>query len=63
MCNVYRRFLKDFTKLARPLLTMISAKVADALPEITSEQLASFEELSRRLTSTPIFALPRRERS
>lgn len=58
---MYCRFFKDYTKVSRPLLTMTSAKVADHLPEVTKEQLASFEALQRRLISTPILALPRRE--
>ena len=60
MCNVYRRFVKDYAKVARPLLAMTSSKVPDPLPPFTPAQTDSFEELKYRLTHTPILALPRR---
>lgn len=60
MCNVYRRFVRDYTKVARPLLAMTSPKVPDNLPALDGTQLGAFEELKRLLTSTPVLALPRR---
>jgi len=59
MCHVYRRFLKDYAQVARPLTALTSPKVSDPLPPFSQDQRDVFEELKRRLTSTPILALPR----
>ena len=60
MCNAYRRFVKDYAHLHfRPLTAQTSPKVSDPLPRFSQEQRDAFEELKRRLTSTPILALPR----
>jgi len=59
MCNVYRRFVKDYAQVARPLTALTSPKVSDPLPPFSQDQWDAFEELKRRLTSRPILALPR----
>lgn len=59
MCNVYRRLVKDYAAMARPLTALTNTKVADPLPEFTEEQLRAFEYLVWRLTHTPILALLR----
>ena len=59
MCNVYRQFLKDYAQVARPLTALTSPKVSDPLPPFLQDQRDAFEELKRRLTSTPILAFPR----
>jgi len=61
MCNVYRRFIKDYAHIAKPLTRLTSKKLPHVLPPLDITQLASFEYLEERLTSTPILALPRRE--
>jgi len=61
MCKVYRRFIKDYAHIARPLTKLTSKKVPHVLPPLDAAQLAAFEYLKERLTSTPILALPRRE--
>jgi len=61
MCNVYRRFIKDYAHIAKPLTKLNSKKLPHVLPPLDTTQLASFEYLEERLTSTPILALPRRE--
>lgn len=60
MCTVYRRFVRDYAKVARPLLALTSSKVPDPLPPFTEEQMAAFRDLKYRLTHTPILALPKR---
>ena len=58
-CNVYRRFIKDFAKIARPL-TFLTRK--DATPDFdnpTTEQLEAFETLKTKMTEPPVLALPR----
>jgi len=60
MCNVYRRFVKDYAQVARPLAAMTSSKRPDRWGTFSDEALGAFEELKRRLTEAPILALPRR---
>jgi len=61
MCNVHRRFIKDYAHIAKPLTKLTSNKLPHVLPELTPEQLQAFQYLKDRLTSTPILALPHRE--
>jgi len=61
MCNVYRRFVKDFAQVARPLAAMTSSKMPDRWGTLSDEALGALEELKRRLTEAPILALPRRQ--
>jgi len=58
-CNVYRRFVKDYAQMARPLTALTNPKVSYPLPPFSKDQRDAFEELKRRLTSTPILALLR----
>jgi len=58
-CIVYRRFLKDYEQVARPLTALTSPEVSDPLPPFAQAQRDAFEELKRRITSTPILASPR----
>ena len=61
MCNVYRRFVKDYAEVARPLAAMTSSKRPDRWGTLSDEALGAFEELKRSLTEAPILALPRRD--
>jgi len=61
MCNVYRRFVKDYAQVARPLAAMTSSKGPDRWGMLSDEALRAFEELKRRLTEVPILAQPRRQ--
>jgi len=56
MCNVFRRFVPNFARIATPL-TDLMGSTAPVTP--TPEQLVAFEELKRRLTQPPVLALPR----
>jgi hypothetical protein len=47
----YRRFIKDFSKIARPLCNLLAK---DAPFDFNEECHASFESLKKTLTSTPI---------
>jgi len=60
MCNVCRRFFKDYAKVARPLTAMISSKRPDRWRTLSDEALEAVEELKWRFTEDPILALPRR---
>ena len=63
MCNVCRRFVKDYAEVARPLAAMTSSKRPDPWGTLSDKALGAFEELKRRLTEAPILALPRRDRA
>ncbi|XP_074374208.1 uncharacterized protein LOC141714595 [Apium graveolens] len=51
----YRRFIKDFSKKARPLTNLLSK---DVKFEFNSDCLQSFEHLKKELTSSPIIKSP-----
>jgi len=61
MCNKYRRFIKDYAHIAKPITKLTSTKLPHVLPPLDAAQMAAFEYLKGRLTLTPILALPRRE--
>jgi len=60
MCNVYRRLVKDYVHVARPLAAMTSSKRPDWWGVLSDEAFGAFEELKSRLSEAPMFALPRR---
>ena len=51
----YRRFIKDFSKIAKPLSNLL---VADVPFIFDSDCLHAFETLKANLTSAPIIAPP-----
>ena len=53
--NFYRRFIKDFSKLGRPLFELTKK---DTPWKWEVEQQTSFDELKARVTSTPILMFP-----
>jgi len=61
LCNVYRRFIKDYAHIAKPLSKLTSTKLPHVVPTLDTAQLVALTYLNERLTSTPILALPRRE--
>jgi hypothetical protein len=55
LAGYYRRFIKDFSKIAKPMMKMLEKNKAF---EWTKECQASFEELRKHLTSAPVLVLP-----
>jgi hypothetical protein len=55
LAGYYRRFIKDFSKIAKPM-TRLLEKNKDF--NWTEECQVSFEELKKRLTSAPVLTLP-----
>jgi hypothetical protein len=51
----YRRFIKDFSKIAKPMMKLLEKNKTF---EWTKECQDSFEELKKRLTSSPVLVLP-----
>ncbi|VDC05224.1 unnamed protein product, partial [Peniophora sp. CBMAI 1063] len=57
-CNFYRRFIKDFSKIARPLHNLTKK---DVPWHWDTAQQTAFSELKEKITSEPVLALPRDE--
>jgi hypothetical protein len=55
LAGYYRRFIKDFSKIAK---TMTKLLEKNKVFEWTKECQVSFEELKKRLTSSPVLVLP-----
>ena len=58
MCNIYRRFTRDFTRIANPLNQKVR-KDAPQSWETLREETKAFNTLKRALLTAPILALPR----
>jgi hypothetical protein len=54
LAGYYRRFIKDFSKLAKPMTRLLEK---DKDFDWTEECQVSFEELKKRLTSVPVLIL------
>src|SRR5580692_3745978 len=57
-CNFYRRFIKDFAKIARPL-NNLTGNIAF---QWTNEHTLSFNQLRTLITSAPIISIPNNDR-
>jgi hypothetical protein len=55
LAGYYRRFIKDFSKIAKLMIKLLEKNKTF---EWTVECQASFEELRKYLTSTPVLVLP-----
>ena len=58
MCNVNRRFVQGFAKIAAPLNEKNGNNQPYEFNTLTDAEHAAFEELKGRLVSPPIFTLP-----
>ena len=58
-CNVYRRFVKGFAKIARPLTDMTRKDAEPDFDNPTEAQLQAFEDLKSKMIAPPILAPPR----
>lgn len=59
MCGVYRRFVRDFAKVAKPLTALTSTKLPTKLSPPTEVERNAFETLRGLLLSPPVLAIPR----
>ena len=58
VCNVYRRFVPKFAKVASPLSDMLKKGTPDPFSELDSSQLTAFNTLIKSVTEAPVLALP-----
>jgi len=61
MCNVYRGFIVDFAKTAKPLNDLNSVKFPKPLSTTPPEEQAAVDKLREQLCHPPILAIPRKE--
>ena len=54
-CSIYRRFIKDFSKISRPLCRLLEK---DANFDFDESCKSTFEEIKSRLVSAPIMLTP-----
>jgi len=54
-CNFYRRFIKDYSKIAKPLTIL----TGDIHFEWTPIQQTAFQTLINAITTQPVLTLPR----
>ena len=52
--NYYRRFIKDFSKIAKPLTTL----TGNEQWIWNSNQLSAFEQIKKRICSEPVLTIP-----
>ena len=55
MAGYYRSFIEGFSKIARPMTTLLTNKVEF---KWTQKYQDAFEELKENLTTTPVLVLP-----
>jgi hypothetical protein len=55
LAGYYRRFIENFSKIAKPLTSLLEKGVDFSW---TDERQNAFEELKKRLTTAPVLTLP-----
>ena len=55
LAGYYRRFIENFSKIAKPLTSLLEKNVAFVW---TDERQMAFDELKKRLTTAPVLTLP-----
>ena len=61
-CNVFRRFVLNFARMAAPLTDLKGSTAPVMVPPAALLQQEAFDRLKEALTSPPVLALPRRGR-
>lgn len=59
LCDVYRRFVPGFAKVAAPHAGMLKKRTPSQFFDLLEEQFGAYRNLTDHLVSPPIFALPR----
>ena len=61
LCNVFRRFIPNFAKIAAPLTAKLQKGQPTKFEELSDEEEKAFKSLKSKLVNPPILALPRSE--
>ena len=59
LCNVYRRFVRNYSYIAAPLNKFLKKEQEFNLPEFTAEKAEAFATLVTAVTTPPILVLPK----
>lgn len=59
LCNVYRRFVANFSRIAAPLNQKMKKGMPTKWGDLTDKEMEAFQTLKDQLTSPPVLALPR----
>ena len=59
LCNVYRRFVPNFSRTAAPLSALLRKGFPVEIPPFTTEQTEAFELLKNALIKPPLLRLPK----
>jgi len=62
ICNVFRRFVPNFARMAAPLTELRGSTAPVLVPPATPLQQQAFDRLKEALKTPPVLALPRRGR-
>jgi len=62
MCNVFRRFVPNFTRTTAPLADLMGSTARGLVPPDTPLQQQAFDLLKEALTTPPVLTHPRRGR-
>ena len=63
LCNVYRRFVPNFSRIASPLTAKLEKGKDATFPTLTEEEENAFLTLKKKLASPPELALPQSGRT
>lgn len=61
LASFYRRFVKRFVKIAKPLYNLTMTETPAVLPPLSEEQVQDFENLKSALTNPPTLGFPKKE--
>ena len=61
LCNVFRRFVPNFARIAAPLNRKLRKGEPTVFGPLNEEEMGALEELKKRLIEPPILTLPRRD--
>ena len=59
LCNVYRRFIRNYTKMAKPLYDMLKKGQPSKFAQLTEEASEAFKQLIDVVVNPPVLGLPR----